>query len=165
MGGSRERSSVMRKAGRWSRRHLAVALFGTAGILVGIAVAIGLGLNASEPQPLPFELAKSLFAAATGLILGGLLKLATEDHTETKRQQDEIEKRVDALIADMHASHDRLETTRLLIAANRSAKVYGDRMHDVIDAHVVLSRIARTPGIAFLLRDRDDACCLESMMG
>lgn len=154
----------MRRAQQWLGQNLAIALFIATAICVCAALAIGLALNASNPATVPFEAAKSLVAVATGLLLGGVLKFATDDHADTKRRRDEIERRFDALIADMHASHDRLEATRLLIAANRSAKTYGERMHDVIDAHVVLSKIARTPSISRFLSHKDDAGCLESMM-
>jgi hypothetical protein len=155
----------MTRVERWLRRRpLVLGLFAAAALLVSAAVVIASSLNASHPEAVPFEAAKALVTLATGLVLGGLLKLGIDGHAERKAQRDDLEKRLDALIADMHINHDRLETTRLLVAANRSAKTYGERMRDVIDAHVVLLKIARTPGLGVLPPNRQDACHLESML-
>lgn len=139
-------------------------LFAATALLAAVAVAIGLSLNSAHPKQVPFEAAKALATLATGLLLGGVLKLITDNHAQRKRDQAEVDARFGALIDDMHGTHDRLETTRLLIAANRSAKTYGDRMRDVIDAHVVLLKVARNPGLGVLAPTRDDADCLEWML-
>jgi hypothetical protein len=132
----------------WFGRHrLALGLFATAALLAAGAISIGLSLDAAQPNPLLLEAAKAAGTLATGLLLGGVLKLAMDDQAESKRLRDDMEQRLEAVIGDMHANHDRLETARLLIAAHRSAKTYGERMRDVIDAHVVLLKIGHGPGM------------------
>jgi hypothetical protein len=143
---------------------LAAVLLVAAGLLFVAAIGIGLLLDRSNPDKIGLEAAKALVTLAAGLLLGGGLKIATDKHAADKLARDEAAKRFDALIADMHHNHDRLETARLLIAAHRSARTYGERMREVIDAHVVLLKIARLPGMGVLEHDPHDVDHLENML-
>jgi hypothetical protein len=149
----------------WLRNHLGWALGGAAiGLIAGAFVLDG-RLDAAHPDAFGSEVVKALLTLTVGLLLGGVLKLLTDGYAESRAERDERYARFDALIADMHANHDRLETARLLIAAHRSAKTYGERMREVIDAHVVLLKIARSTGLGVMDADTRDAECLEWMLG
>jgi hypothetical protein len=130
-----------------------------------ITVVIHGQLDPVAPDAFGTEIIKSLLTLTVGLILGGVLKLVTDGYAESRKERDERYARFDALIADMHANHDRMETARLLIAAHRSAKTYGERMREVIDAHVVLLKIARTRGLGVIKADKRDSDCIEWMLG
>jgi hypothetical protein len=175
---SRENPSQMPDGGvtAWLRRHwLASSLLVSAVALGGVAIVLGSSLDGSNPHKIHLEAAKALATLATGFLLGGVLKLVTDNHADAKKRREETEKadrelraeaskRYDALIADMHDNHDRLETARLLIAAHRSAKTYGERMRDVVAAHVVLLKSARMKGMGVLKPDPADAECLAWML-
>ena len=159
--------SRMRHGGAptWLRRHrLAIGLLVSAGVLAGLAIVLGSSLDGSKPHEIHLEAVKALATLATGLLLGGVLKLTTDNHADASKLRVEASKRYDALIADMHDNHDRLETARLLISAHRSAEAYGDRMRDVVAAHVVLLKIARTRGMGVLETNLADAEHLEWML-
>ena len=67
---------------------------------------------------------------------------------------------MNAVVADLNAIHDNVETARLFIAAHRSAKTYGEQLRRVVAAHVLLMELVRTPGLGVLEPDSSDQKCL-----
>ena len=131
----------------------------------GVAVAIGLNLDPTDPDKFGLEAAKAALTLGTGLVLGGVLKLVLDRNADRAQLQDEAAKRFDRLLADMRGIHERLETARMLIAAHRTAKTYGERIRDAIDAHVLLLKLAREPGMGVCTPRRQDADALARMLG
>ena len=145
----------------WLGAHkLVVFLLASAVAATVAALSVGLSLDPTKPHRLRLELAKALGTLATGLWLGGLLKLAMDNHADNKKTRDEHQKQFDAVVADLNAIHDNVETARLFIAAHRSAKTYGEQLRRVVAAHVLLMELVRTPGLGVLEPDSSDQKCL-----
>ena len=124
------------------------------------ALSVGFSLNPTKPHKLRLELAKALGTLATGLWLGGLLKLAMDNHADSKKTREEHQKQFDTVVADLDEIHDNVETARLFIAAHRSAKTYGEQLRGLVAAHVLLMKLVRTPGLGVLQPDSSDQECL-----
>ena len=113
----------MKRAAQWLVRNwLASILFMATALLAAVAVAIGLSLNSAHPKQVPFEAAKALATLATGLLLGGVLKLITDNHAERKRDQDERPKH-----GLLHACYTL--TTRWRCAHALWLRLTGSRRH------------------------------------
>ena len=69
------------------------------------------------------------------------------------------------LLADLRLVHDRSESARLLIAAHRSAKTYGEQMRGLIACEVVLLKVKRTLDLAPSERHEKESRCLADMLG
>ena len=115
------------------------------GVGVGlVGVVIGVSLDAQHPKQFELELAKALLTLATGLILGGAVKVLLDHFQETAKLRDEEQARHERLLADLRGVHDRAERVRLMVSAHRSAKAYGQHMQALIGCQVLLLKIKRT---------------------
>jgi hypothetical protein len=89
------------------------------------------------------DAAKAALTIATGLVLGGALKFVLDSHVDAREaRQRAADRRADQLVG-LRGVHDRVESARLLIPANRSAATYGELMRDLIGAQVTLLDIRR----------------------
>jgi hypothetical protein len=120
-----------------------------------IGVIIGVGLDGQNPDKFELELTKALLTLGTGLILGGAVKVVldqlqnaqrvrAEDQARRATQLAEEQARHERLLGDLRHVHDRAENVRLMVAAQRSAKTYGDHMRALIGCQVVLLKVKRT---------------------
>lgn len=132
------------------------AILTVIGIGVGaMGFVIGTSLDAQDPNTFDLELAKALLTLGTGLILGGAVKVLldqfqsaqkTREEEQTRRASQVVEEqaRHERLLADLRDVHDRAENVRLMVAAHRSAKTYGEHMRSLIGCQVVLLKVKRT---------------------
>ena len=150
-GSENHETSWLTDAVSWLGGHkLVVFLLAAAVAATVAALSVGFSLNPTNPHRLRLELAKALGTLATGLWLGGLLKLAMDNHADSKKTREEHQKQFDAVVADLNAIHDNVETAQLFIAAHRSAKTYGEQLRGLVAAHVLLMELVRTPGLGVL---------------
>jgi hypothetical protein len=88
-----------------------------------------------------------VFAGATTLFfggfLGGVLKLLLDEVLVSKRRRDDATSFVTNVLADLKGVYDRVARARIVIAAHRSVKTYGDEMRAMIDARVQLRNVTR----------------------
>lgn len=117
--------------------------------LIGIGIA---SLNIVD------ELKKPLFnfsvALIFGALIGGIVKLLIDEHQKLRDQhanqtQKLREQRANQahfltnVLDDLKAVYDRVERSRILIAAHRSALRYGKEMINLIEARVQLRNVIR----------------------
>ncbi len=93
------------------------------------------------------ELKRSLENAAVvlifGAILGGVVKLLLEDLDRGRVRRAEQAQFIVNVLSDLKAVYDRVERARILLAAHRSAKTYGEEMRDLIQSRVQLLNVIR----------------------
>jgi hypothetical protein len=84
--------------------------------------------------------------------------------TQQKQARDhEVRER---LLTDLRNIHDQAETARLMIAAHRSAKAYGEQMRHLIGCQVALLKIKRSLDLRPTFKDVGEmAECLAGMVG
>jgi hypothetical protein len=124
---------------RWYKNPLLLAfVFALSVGVVGIALA---------STPIDNELKKALFtdsvALVFGVLFGGIVKLLIDDHQKLREQRANQVQFLMNVLADLKAVYDRVERTRILIWAHRSALTYGKEMRDLIDARVQLRNVIR----------------------
>jgi hypothetical protein len=116
------------------------------GVLFALAVILslfGLLLAGGDKDGFHYEGAKALLTLAVGLVLGGALKTAVDNHLDDRAKKAGWHSDQQALCADLQGVHEEVETARLLIEAHKTAKTYGERMRETVAAHVVLLQVAR----------------------
>jgi hypothetical protein len=131
---------------------LAAGLFIAGSCLFAAGALAGYSLNARTPDKFGLELAKALLTLGSGLILGGAVKILLDRFQASAKEKEEERAARERLLADLRLVHDRAESARLLIAAHRSAKTYGEQMRDLIGCQVVLLKVKR---ILDVRRDSD----------
>jgi hypothetical protein len=151
----------------WLRQYkFALALFAL-GLAVGCGGAwVGFSFYAKSPQHFGVEVGKAILALGTGLILGGALKAMLDMYQATQEQRAGDHELRERLLSDLRNVHDQAETARLMIAAHRSAKAYGEQMRHLIGCQVVLLKIKRSLDLRPSLQDvGKKAVCLADMVG
>jgi hypothetical protein len=92
-------------------------------------------------------LRKVVYAGAATLffggLLGGVLKLILDEVAETKRRREDAATFVTNVLSDLKSVYDEAATAQLLIAAQRSAKTYGDELRGLFKTSVRLRNIQR----------------------
>jgi hypothetical protein len=111
-------------------------------IAVSIIAAI-LVAPAIPDQDLRKSLYTALLALIGGAILGGLAKLLLDDFDRGRQQRAEYAQFITNVLADLKGVYDQVERARTLLAANRSAKTFGEQMRDLIEARVKLLNVIR----------------------
>jgi hypothetical protein len=102
------------------------------------------------------EAAKASLNLATGIILGGFLKLLLDAHSraqETRTQRSDF--RLD-IVNRLELIIDQLETARLLINANRSARTYEEQMRQLLGVRAAVSDVLRSIQTVGLEMDDSD---------
>ena len=92
------------------------------------------------------------FGGVLGGVLAGLVKLLFEMWEEQKNQKEANQAFYRNILDDLKSVYDATERARLLVAAHRSAKTYGEQMRALPDAVVTLHNIKRAfkPGFSAL---------------
>jgi hypothetical protein len=144
----------------------AIAIFAV-GVAVGLAGAVvGFHFYGQSPQHFGVEVGKTVLALGTGLILGGALKVMLDQYQATQLKQARDHELQERLLSDLRNIHDQAETARLMIAAHRSAKAYGEQMQRLIGCQVGLLKIKRSIDLRPTLKDvSENAECLAGMIG
>ena len=110
-------------------------------------VFIGAGTGYAVAVVSSGKLADALWVASTtlvfGALLGGAVKFLLEDLQRLREQREERARFVKQVLDDLKSVHDRVERTRILIAAHRSALTYGNEMRDLINSAVQLRNVTR----------------------
>jgi hypothetical protein len=93
-----------------------------------------------------------------GALLGGVIKLLLDDVQRARERRAEQARFVAKMLDDLKSVYDRVERTRILLPAHRSALTYGKEMRDLIDARVQLLNVVRatdseTSGIGEVVHD------------
>jgi methyl-accepting chemotaxis protein len=78
-----------------------------------------------------------------GALLGGVIKLLLDDVQHARERRAEQSRFIAAMLDDLKSVYDRVERTRILLRAHRSALTYGKEMRDLIDARVQLRNVVR----------------------
>ncbi len=95
----------------------------------------------------PKDLQKALFTGSVGLIFGGLLtavvKLLVEDHERKRGALADQAEFTSNVLSDLKSVYDRVERSRIVIAAHQSTSTYGKEMRDLIDSRVQLRNVIR----------------------
>jgi hypothetical protein len=78
-----------------------------------------------------------------GALLGGVIKLLLDDVQRRREQRAEQARFITKMLDDLKSVYDRVERTRILLPAHRSALTYGKEMRDLIDARVQLRNVVR----------------------
>ena len=125
-------------------------------LVVGL-IGIGIGIGIAKLSDFE-ELKKALFnysvALIFGVLIGGIVKLLIDEHQKirdqvAKQAQEQREQRANQaqfitnVLDDLKAVYDLVETSRILIAAHRSAARYGKEMINLIEARVQLRNVIR----------------------
>ncbi len=84
------------------------------------------------------EIAKGAMALAVGTIIGGFVKILFTAHEIERENRAITVKFRQSVLNDLKSINDRIETSKLLLLADRSAKTYSERMQDCIAARVAL---------------------------
>ena len=144
----------------------AIAIFAV-GFAVGLAGAVvGFYFYGQSPQHFGVEVGKTVLALGTGLILGGALKVMLDQYQAAQQKQAREHELQERLLSDLRNIHDQAETARLMIAAHRSAKAYGEQMQRLIGCQVGLLKIKRSIDLRPTLKDvSEKAQCLAGMIG
>jgi len=78
-----------------------------------------------------------------GSLLGGVVSLLIADFDRSRVQRAAQLEFITNVLADLKAVYDRIDRGRILIAAQQSAKTYGEQMREFIDARVRLLAVLR----------------------
>jgi hypothetical protein len=78
-----------------------------------------------------------------GALLGGVIKLLLDDVQHAREGRADQARFVAKMVGDLKSVYDRVERTRILLPAHRSALTYGKEMRDLIDARVQLRNVVR----------------------
>ena len=111
--------------------------------MFAVGAFVGYSLDAQRPDKFGLEFAKALLTLGSGLVLGGTVKILLDRFQALAKEKEEERVALERLLADLRLVHDRAETARLLIAAHRSAKTYGEEMRDLIGCQVLLLKVKR----------------------
>jgi hypothetical protein len=143
----------------------AIVLFAV-GVAVGLAGAVvGFYFYGESPQHFGIEVGKTVLALSTGLILGGALKVMLDLYQATEQKQARDHEVRERLLTDLRNVHDQAETARLMIAAQRSAKAYGEQMRHLIGCQVALLKIKRSLDLRPTFKEvGETAECLAGMV-
>ncbi len=141
----------------WTRDHPIFASVALVAASVTVAVVVASQLTGKPRETLQSAAITLVFAA----LIGGLVKILLDDFQRKREKRAEQARFVSAVLADLKSVYDRVERARVVIDAHKSAKTYGDEMHDLIDARVQLRNVgraleARTSGIT--PERADDVC-------
>jgi hypothetical protein len=123
----------------WSRRNPLVKALA----VVVPAAALGYGAAAVATGKLEEVLLTATTALVFGAFFGGLVKLWLDDFQLVREARGEQLRFVTAVLTDLKSVYDRVERSRILIEAHRSALTYGNEMRDLIDAEVQLRNVIR----------------------
>ena len=111
--------------------------------LAAVAGSVGIMVGFEAPK----DLQKALFTGSVGLIFGGLLtavvKLLVEDHERKRGALADQAEFTSNVLSDLKSVYDRVERSRIVIAAHQSTSTYGKEMRDLIDSRVQLRNVIR----------------------
>jgi hypothetical protein len=124
----------------WLRTVVAVALVGV--VLALIALAIGSFTEASGTT-LWLEAGKVCLTAIGAAVIGGLVKFLFDQFAQARETRAKRDDFVTSVIAEVDDTRLRVETARLLIRAQRTAKAYDEQMHDLIEASTRIEHLRR----------------------
>ncbi|MEP6068121.1 MAG: hypothetical protein ABJ246_19965 [Paracoccaceae bacterium] len=109
------------------------------------------------------------FGGVLGGVLAGLVKLLFERWDDQKKQKEANQAFYRNILDDLKSVYDTVERSRLLVAAHRSAKTYGEQMRSLPDAVVTIHNIKRAlkPGFSDLDQQLEAPlnCCSGFLKG
>jgi hypothetical protein len=97
----------------------------------------------SNPRAYATPLASAAVTVFATGFLGGILKVILDVISLERESRASRLRFLQNTLDDVKAVEDRLQRTRLVILAHRSAKTYGDEMRDLIEARVKVMNIER----------------------
>ena len=89
------------------------------------------------------HLGKTGATLAVLTVLGALVGAALKGYDETRRNEKEKHDFYRAVLADFKSVYDLVESCRLLVEANQSAKTYGEQVRGLVASVVTLHNIKR----------------------
>jgi hypothetical protein len=118
---------------------LFAAVTAVGGAIAGFAAAALLETSQKTHENIQLASLTLLF----GALLGGVIKLLLDDVQHARERRAEQTRFVAKMLDDLKSVYDRVERTRILLPAHRSALTYGKEMRDLIDARVQLRNVVR----------------------